>query len=105
MVPNATLPATPFSAFLTRNLPKITLSETDTSVMNCFTSGGTFTMQLPSYDGRATPKRMQGNIVELLRLQACLERVGVGCVGGSRMGWGRACRGRRGCPLVQPKLP
>ena len=69
------LPKKPLPFFLSARLPTTFLSETDTTVVNCFTSTGALHVTLPSYDPKVPAKKLHANFVENLRLQACMERV------------------------------
>ncbi len=71
----ATLPTQPFAAALLQRLPTSFLSQTDASVVNCFTSNGHLSLHVPEVETRVPNNRLAGKLMELLRLQACLERV------------------------------
>ena len=96
---NLTVPFTPVLSFLSRELPALFLDLDDATYADCHTSYSHFQMRIPQFDPE-NPFPLERSIHELVRLQACLERVRAlppACVHTSRVL-------RRPC-LVVSRLP
>lgn len=75
----------PVTGFLSRNLHPSFLNLGDTEVVNCHSTFHQFNMNVPTYE-RGSSFNPAQRLVDLLRMQACLERVRSLCVCSRRAG-------------------